>query len=145
MKKLALSVIAICTIAFANAQALNAAKVPNAVKGSCTKHFPDIKNVKWELENGQYEASFKKDGHDESAMFKKDGTFTESEVDIKVTELPSTVTPYIKEHYKGTPVKEASKITKANGEVNYEAAIKGKDVIFDANGKFIKGSKEAKD
>ena len=142
MKKLALSIIAICAIAFVNAQALNAAKVPNAVKESCTKHFPEIKNVKWELENGQYEASFKKDGHDESAMFKKDGTFTESEVDIKFSELPSAVTPYIKEHYKGISVKEASKITKANGEVNYEAAIKGKDIIFDFNGKFIKEMKD---
>ncbi len=142
MKKLFLSVIAICAIAFVNAQALNSAKVPAAVKESFTKQFPEIKNVKWELENGQYEASFKRDNHDESAMFNKSGTFTESEVDIKVSELPSAVTPYIKEHYKGIPVKEASKITKANGEVNYEAAIKGKDVIFDSNGKFIKEIKD---
>jgi hypothetical protein len=56
--------------------------------------------------------------------------------------LPATITSYMKEHYKGIAVKEASKITKANGEVNYEAGIKGKDVRFDANGKFIMESKD---
>jgi hypothetical protein len=31
---------------------------------------------------------------------------------------------------------------KANGEVNYEAEVPHKDVIFDANGKFIKEAKD---
>jgi hypothetical protein len=39
-------------------------------------------------------------------------------------------------------VKETAKITKANGEVNYEVGIKGKDVLFDAKGKFLKEAKD---
>jgi hypothetical protein len=35
-----------------------------------------------------------------------------------------------------------AKITKANGEVNYEAEVKGQDLIFDANGRFLKSIKE---
>ena len=30
-----------------------------------------------------------------------------------------------------------AKITKANGEMIYEAEIKGKDLLFDMNGNFI--------
>jgi hypothetical protein len=45
-------------------------------------------------------------------------------------------------HYSGAPIKEASKIVKTNGEVNYEALVNGKDVMFDSNGKFIKVAKD---
>ena len=61
---------------------------------------------------------------------------------MKVTELPANVLSYVKEHYKGKTIKEASKITKATGIVNYEAEVSGMDVIFDASGKFIKEMKD---
>ena len=44
--------------------------------------------------------------------------------------------------YEGITVKELTKITKSNGEINYEAAVKGKDLIFDAAGKFLKEVKD---
>ena len=75
-------------------------------------------------------------------MFEPNGTFTESEVDIKAAVLPATVLAYVKEHYKGKTIKEAAKITKADGAINYEAEVNGKDVIFDANGKFLKEMKD---
>jgi len=49
---------------------------------------------------------------------------------------------YVKAHYKGATAKEAAKITKADGTVNYEAEVSKKDVIFDAKGKFIKEEKD---
>ena len=138
MKKLVMSVMAITAIVFAaSAQKLNAAKVPAAVKTSFAKQYPGTK-VKWEKENGLYEAGFDHNGHEMSAMFEANGTMTESEMEIKVSELPASVMQYVTMHHKGATVKEAAKITKANGEVNYEAEVKGKDLIFDANGKFLK-------
>jgi hypothetical protein len=73
-----------------------------------------------------------------SAMFAPNGVFTESEIDIKVANLPATVLAYVKANYKGKTIKEGAKITKADGTVNYEAEVNGMDVMFDANGKFIK-------
>lgn len=73
-----------------------------------------------------------------SAVIDKSGTIMETETDIAVIELPQNVQSYLKTHYKGIKVKEAAKIVKANGEVNYEGEVNGKDVIFDKNGKFIK-------
>jgi hypothetical protein len=48
----------------------------------------------------------------------------------------------MKQHYPGIAIGEAARITKANGETNYEAEIKGKDVVFDAKGKFLKEEKD---
>ena len=138
MKKLITMSALFATIGFAAcAQKLDASKVPAAVKATFTKQYPGI-TPKWEMEDGKYEASFKKGTDAISAMFEPNGTFTESEIDIKVAALPASVLAYVKEHYKGKTIKEGAKITKADGTVNYEAEVNGKDVIFDVNGKFLK-------
>ena len=134
-------VLAVSVAFSACAQKLDASKVPAAVKASFAKQYPGV-IAKWEKEDGKYEAGFKKDGNSMSALFEANGTMTESEMDIKVTDLPATVLAYVKEHYKGKTIKEGAKITKADGTVNYEAEVDGKDVIFDAAGKFLKEVKD---
>ena len=119
------------------AQKIDASKVPSGVKNNFKKQFPHS-IAKWEKENGGYEANFKQNGNSMSAMFDAGGVFTESEMGIKITALPTNVLAYLKEHYKGKAIKEGAKITKADGTINYEANVNGKDVIFDANGNFIK-------
>ena len=114
---------------------------PAAVKTAFAKKFPGI-TAKWEEENGKFEANFKQQGHEMSALFDNSGTMEESEMEIKTGELPSAVITYISQHYKGAAIKEAAKITKASGEVNYEAEVKGKDLIFDASGKFLKEAED---
>jgi len=126
----------------ANGQKVEPKNVPASVKASFEKKFPGNTNVGWEKENGQYEASYKINKESHSATFSPDGTFLESEVNIQVSELPSAVLGYMKQHYPGISIGEAARITKANGETNYEAEIKGKDVVFDANGKFLKEEKD---
>ena len=118
------------------AQKLDPSKVPAAVKTAFAKQYAVVA-VKWEKEGGKYEAEFKQNGNTMSALFEANGTMTESEMDIKVADLPASVLAYVKEHYKGKNIKEGAKITKADGTVNYEAEVDGKDVIFDATGKFI--------
>ncbi len=141
MKKITMMAVLIASIAFsACAQKLDASKVPAKVRASMARQYPNV-NAKWEMEDGKYEANFKQGGNVMSAMFEVGGTFTESEMDIKVTDLPATVLAYVNEHYKGKSIKEAAKITMANGTVNYEAEVDGRDVIFDANGKFLKDVK----
>ena len=142
MKKNIMMAVAALSVAFsASAQKLDASKVPAAVKASFAKQYPGA-IAKWEKEDGKYEAGFKKDGNTMSALFETSGTMTESEVDIKVAALPAAVLAYVKENYKGKTIKEAAQITKADGTLTYEAEVNGKDVIFDANGKFIKEIKD---
>ncbi|MES2332739.1 MAG: hypothetical protein V4539_24235 [Bacteroidota bacterium] len=118
---------------------------PDVVKAAFTKAYPGATKVKWEKEDGNFEVTFVQNGNEISAIYNPKGILQEAEHEMKATELPATVLAYMKDYYKGIKVKGGAKITKADGTVNYEAAIKGKDVIFDANGKFIKESKEAKE
>jgi hypothetical protein len=142
MKKLLMLVVGITVMIFSvSAQKIDASKVPAAVKESFAKQFPGAA-AKWEKETGNYEAGFKQNGNSMSALFEATGTMTESEIDIKVADLPVSVLTYVKKHYKGKTIKEGAKITKADGTVNYEAEVAGKDVIFDAAGKFLKEVKD---
>lgn len=115
--------------------------VPESVKNSFAKQFPGI-TPKWEMEDGNYEAEFKHMGHEMSAVFEPKGSMTESEMAIRVSQLPAPVLEFVKTNHKGATIKEAAKITKTNGEVNYEAEVKGKDLMFDASGKFLKEVKD---
>jgi hypothetical protein len=115
--------------------------VPKEVESSFAKHYPGTK-AKWELEDGKYEAMFKINGKEASAVFDAKGVMEESEVEISSSELPASTAEYMKTHYKGVTVKEVAKITKSSGEINYEVAVKGKDLIFDAGGKFLKEIKD---
>ena len=124
-----------------SAQKLKVSEVPKKVVASFTKKHPGMA-AKWEKEDGQYEVGYKENGNEMTEMYSADGTMMESEIAIKATELPAAVLAYVKAHYKGADIKEAAKITKANGEINYEAEVKKMDVVFDASGKFIKEVKD---
>lgn len=142
MKKLfALLTVMTCIFFAASGQQLKEAQVPSKVKLAFNKSYPKTMG-KWELEDKMYEVNFKSEGKTMSAVIDKMGNITETETDIAVSELPASVTDYVKQHYKGAKITEASTIKKNGGEMNYEARVKGKDVIFDANGKFMKVAKD---
>ncbi len=142
MKKIAMfTLLAMTGVLMVNAQKLNPAAVPAKVKAAFAKPHPGI-TAKWEKENDVYEAGFKLGGKSISELYTAGGTMTESETDIKIAGLPSTVQGFVKSHYKGAGIKEAAKITKSDGTVNYEAEVNKTDLIFDANGKFLKEVKD---
>lgn len=116
--------------------------VPAVVKSALNKKYADAKNVTWEKENGNYEANWGgKSGEDNSVQFTPSGNFIEIVKAISVSELPKPVFVYVKEHYKGTKITEAGKVTDAQGKLSYEAEVKGRDVIFDEKGNFVKAEK----
>lgn len=133
-----LTLLTCASATIARAQKISASRVPAAVKSSFTKTYPGINKVAWEMEKDKFEANFRKDGQEMSSLFTSNGTITESEKEIKPDELPANILPYVSKHYKGYIVKEASKIIKTDGTVNYEAEVHGKDLVFDVKGNFIK-------
>ena len=112
-------------------------EIPSAVAATCAKKFPNVKDLHWEQEHGNYEAEFKIDRMDFSIVFDQSGTIIEEEIEIKINELPEAALDYIKAHYKGKPIVEASKISTSAQTIEYEAEVAGEDLIFDSNGKFI--------
>jgi len=116
--------------------------VPAVVKTALKQKYPEAKNVGWEKENGNYEANWGgKSGEDNSVQFTPSGIFIEIVKAIPVSSLPKPVIAYVNEHYKGAKITEAGKVTDAAGKTSYEAEVKGKDVIFDGNGNFVKAEK----
>lgn len=122
----------------------NKGRIPSVVSSTFVKEFPN-KKVKWGMEDGDFEAEFKLNGSEASAVYDKSGHRKELEIEIKKTELPANVIDYIKKNYPTSTITEAAKITDDKMVVTFEAEIKkeGKkyDTIFDASGKFFKISK----
>ncbi|MEX6689727.1 PepSY-like domain-containing protein [Danxiaibacter flavus] len=116
--------------------------VPVEVKNAFKKNFTGVSNIKWEKEGGEYEVSFSKSGKQMSAVYSAGGNLKETEEVIAINELPVGIDAYVAQHYKGSKIKEAAKIKKANGEINYEAEVNKVDVLFDSKGKFLKEVKE---
>lgn len=115
-------------------------EVPAAVKTAFAQKFPGM-TARWVKTGDQYEALFKQKRQKMSAVFAADGTIKETEREIKVRELPLPVRDYVEQHYKGADIKEAARITRADGQINYEAGLEDKEVVFDAGCNFLKEEK----
>ena len=140
MKKLI--TVTVCVTIAISIFAAFAADVPAVVKTAFAKKYPNITKVKWDKENENYEASFDLNKVDCSVLFDANGNIIETEVEIELNELPKGVLDYVKARYAGKKAKEAAKITDAKGNVTYEVELKGMDVLFDSEGKFIKEVKD---
>jgi hypothetical protein len=119
--------------------ALAQKEVPAAAKANFSKSYPGVHKVKWDKEEGKYEASFKQNGKKMSVLYTVAGTPEETETAISVAELPAAARTYAAGKGK---IKEAAKIVSATGVVKYEAEVKGADLLFDADGKFLEEKKE---
>lgn len=138
MKKAIITLMLICLVASAYAQKIKESAVPEAVKSSFAKLYPNVHNQKWEMEDGNYEAEFEVNEVETSVEFNAAGTLLMTEVEISVSELPASATDYIAKNMPGKKIAEASKMTDANGVVTFEAEVGVDDYIFDASGKFLK-------
>lgn len=135
MKKLfTMMLVFTVMITAARAQKLQPSMVPTVVKDAFAKHYAMAKKVSWEKEKEGYEVDFKWNGKDASVLYSAKGIMLESEIDIKISELPDL----IKMKLKGMKVTDVTKITNTSGEVLYEIEVNGKDQWFDANGNVVK-------
>ena len=139
MKKLLL--MSACAVLFCfsvNAQKMNAAKVPAVVKASFAKQFPTAADVKWEKEGKTYEVALKYNGQNITVSLDGKGTIVETEFGIKSIDLPAPALKYVSDNFKGKPILSADKIT-AGSKITYEVVVqKGKALMFDEKGTYIK-------
>ena len=112
--------------------------VPAAARTAFSKKYPDVAKASWEKEKGNYEANWGgKSGEDHSAQFSPSGEFLEIVDAIPVSSLPADISSYVTTHYNAK-IREAGKVTDKSGKQSYEVEIKGKDLIFGLDGKFIR-------
>lgn len=159
MNKISICCVLVLTAFGVDAQKLKEADIPAAVKETFTKQFPNVKKAEWEKEGDNYEAEFKvsrvvmddknakKENLEKSVVYSAAGVLLETEEEIKLSALPAVISEYLSKNYVGYTSEEASKITDNKGTVTYEVELeKGKeelDVVFDANGAFLKKETDA--
>ena len=141
MNRVGLSAVALgCLISTTvYSQRVKTADVPAAVKAALQKKYPSASGVGWEKEKGNYEANWGgASKEDNSVLFTPAGVFVEQVVAMPVAQLPAAVSDYVHAHYAGAKITEAGKVTDAEGRTRYEAEVKGKDMLFDEKGNFLK-------
>ncbi len=137
MKKLILLIAVVCMISTSYAQVLTSNEVPPAISKIFVKSHPKVANVEWAKAGDNFKANYVVDSTDRSATYTATGKVIESEKQISVASLPTTVIKYVNENFQDAYVKKASQITSSKGKVNYCVKIKDKTLLFDANGKNI--------
>jgi len=121
-------------------------EVPTVVKTAFQKDYPAVKDVKWDAEDGNFEAEFKLNDIENSANYDKAGIRLEVETAIKTDQLPKTALDYITKNYSTYKITKAAKITNSKNVVTFEAEVKlGKketDLVFDVAGRFVREEKD---
>lgn len=125
-----------------NAQMTDQKKeVPQAVKSAFSIKFPAAKKVQWEKENeSEWEAEFKMEGAEYSANFSEDGSWQETEHEIKKNEVPANIVSVLNAKFPGYKIEKAEISETAEGKFYEFELEKGKEemeVTIDMNGKVI--------
>lgn len=134
MKTISILLGALFAMTFAHAQEISNKEVPTVVTNTLQKNYPSAEKLRWEVEKGNYEAEFEVNETGYSLLIDISGNILETEMEIKVAELPVKAKDFVSKNYAGKKIKEATKITDSKGDVTYEAEVKGKDLIFDSDG-----------
>lgn len=132
-------VIAAAIIFSLTACGQNAKDVPVKVKTAFEQKFHGVQNVKWDKENAtEWEAEFKINGVAMSVNYSADGTWLETETEIKIDQVPAKINDYITNTYPGWQTVGASKIETFKKGILYEAdlksGIKKKEVTITSEG-----------
>ena len=143
--------MAVVIIVLSQACAHTNSQVPAKVKAAFNQKFPDAKKVKWDKENAnEWEAEFKMNGKEYSANFTSNGTWKETEYEIKKSDIPAAVKQTLDNDFAGFDIEEAEISVTPGGKV-FEFALEkdevDMEVAISSNGKLLKkeSKKEDKD
>lgn len=149
MIRLILLAAVLCLTLQLEAQSVKERDVPVAVTSRVSTLYPDAAKIKWEMEDGMYEASFMTGNKETSVLVSSQGMLVQTETEIEVAALPKEAAIYIMQNNPGNAIQEATKRTDVYGVVRYEAELKNMEYVFDASGKLlteekVDGNKEKK-
>ncbi len=140
---------------FGVSMAANKTEIPKAVKEAFSKKYPTAEKVKWDTEeNGEeateendeeeYEVKFKLKGNKTTAKFKTDGSWLETETNIKNADLPQAVKTAVTAQFAGYELDEAELVETPELAKAYEVKLKDKKndaevkALFSEDGKLLR-------
>lgn len=145
IKSIVLGLLAILSLSVMSFLLAGNTTVPQAVLDAFSAKFPQAQNVDWEEEeDGEYEAEFKVNKQEMSANFKADGTWLETEMEIKKSKLPAAVKKAIAAQFPGYEVEEAEQVETPDVSLAFEVELENEDTdteveaVFQADGTLLK-------
>lgn len=138
MNKLILILTVVLFGISARAQNLKESDVPSQVKSKFNAMNPNVNNVRWERNDGRFEAEFDEDSLETSVYFNGDGTYIKTEKEISISLLPSKARDFVLTNHPGKNIREAEIVTNASGSISYEAEIDNIDYYFDSDGNLLR-------
>ena len=123
---------------------------PSGVQTAFKAKFAAAQKVKWDMEDeNEWEAEFKMNGKEMSANFSSDGTWLETEAEIKTSALPQAVKSAIAAQFAGYEMEEATTVESPGKPMAYEVELeKGEttiEAVFGADGTLIKQKTESEE
>lgn len=118
--------------------------VPDGVKAKFSAMYPKAEHAKWEMEDKNYEASFKEEKMETSVIISPEGNVVETETSMDAAMLLQPIHDYVTSQLGGKKISSAEKIVSATGMVSYEVEVGETDYKFDANGQFTGKEEEEK-
>ncbi len=123
------------------AQRLEIREVPEAVMIAFRKANPGVGNPQWRKEKGCYQAKCMVNKTPRTFTYTKSGTPVVKDAKAAMEALPGAIREYLDKNHRGAVVDKVLRIINPKGTVNYAVEINGTDLIFDANGKYLKTQK----
>ena len=116
-------------------------QVAENIKQSLKALYPKAENVKWDKEDGNFEANFEMNDMEMSVIFDAQGKVLETETEIEKDALPAAVQEALAKDFAGYDIEEAAKIER-DGKTNFEAQLEKDETkweaIYSPVGKLIK-------
>ena len=120
--------------------------VPSNVMTAFNSAYPGINNAKWKKDGSNYKVMYETaDNMDMMVIYDASANLVKTKEEIKSAQLPSAVTEYVSSNYDKNDIKQAYKITEANGTMTYKTEVRGMYLVFDSQGKFMKSEKKDAD
>lgn len=142
-------VFAFILIAFSACRKSEQVSAPDVVQSALTAKFPAARAVDWSMEaDGQYEAEFKVEGQQLSAVFDAAGNWLETETKMTAEGLPEAVRQAIAAQFPDYKLEEIESVETPEGqrfEVSLEKGEEELEVVFAPDGTILKQDMETED
>lgn len=125
----------ICLIT--QAQEIAEQSVPLVVRQINQKKYPAVSQRKWTKEGETYAVSQLSNKRKCLACYNKDGKLLSSETEVKISEVPKSMSDFIVANFRGKSPSYVCRITDDKSAMKYAADINMMRYIFDEKGNYL--------
>ena len=111
--------------------------VPTKISKTFEKSHPKISDANWTQVGDNYKACYMVDDKKMGVSYNPAGKVIETEKQVSLTQLPTSVLKYVNDNYPGAVLNKMSMVTDAKGKSWYKVQANQQDLAFNSQGKFL--------